>query len=163
MSTEGVCTQEGILQIIILPRGMDLDIDEIEKYLEISIKRGIEDITTDAKQESTETNEEQDLAPLYEEDETPDITTSQEPQQDDSVNNGGATSYYDLPDGATCCNDIIMWRNMNYNQGNIFKSAFCFNQGRHTGTDDLRELNKIIYFAQQEKARLLRLKEGKQW
>ena len=88
MSTEGVCTQEGILQII-LPRGVDLDIDEIEKYLEISIKRGIEDITTDAKQESTETNEEQDLAPLYEENETPDITTSQEPQQDDSINNGG--------------------------------------------------------------------------
>ena len=43
---------------------------------------------------------------------------------------------------------------MNYNQGNIFKSAFCFNVGRHDGTDYERELNKIVYFAERELKRI---------
>ena len=73
---------------------------------------------------------------------------------DNSLNNGGKTDYYDLPKDAKCCQDIIEWRNMNFQQGNIFKVAFTFNQGRHDATTYERELNKIIYFAQRELERL---------
>jgi len=73
---------------------------------------------------------------------------------DNSHNNGGKTDYYDLPKDAKCCQDIIEWREMNFQQGNIFKVAFTFNCGRHNGTDYRRDLNKIIYFAQRELERL---------
>lgn len=64
-----------------------------------------------------------------------------------SKNNGGSTDYYKFKPEWKECGDVIEAREMNYNQGNIFKASFCFNIGRHTGTDYERELNKIVYFA----------------
>lgn len=75
-------------------------------------------------------------------------------ERDNSKNNGGSTDYYIFQPEWKECGDIIEAREMNYNQGNIFKSAFCFNIGRHGGTDYERELNKIIYFANRELIRI---------
>jgi hypothetical protein len=71
-------------------------------------------------------------------------------------NNGGPTEYYDLPKDSEIkdAGDIIEWREMNFNQGSIFKAAFCFNVGRHDSTDYERDLNKIIYHAEREKKRI---------
>jgi len=69
-------------------------------------------------------------------------------------NNGGPTDYYDLDSNWTGVGDIIDARNMSFNQGNILKVAFCFNVGRHEATNEVRELNKVIYYAQRELARL---------
>jgi len=71
---------------------------------------------------------------------------------DTTVNNGGPTHYYDLDPSWKGAGDIIEGRGMNFNQGTIFKAAFCFNIGRHKATDYERELNKIIYFAKRELA-----------
>lgn len=71
-------------------------------------------------------------------------------EQDLAQNNGGNTDYYRIPNGAKMAQDIIEMRDMNFAQGNIFKAAFTFNTGRHDGTDYVRELNKIIWFAQRE-------------
>lgn len=71
-----------------------------------------------------------------------------------SINNGGSTDYYKFKENWNECADIIEDREMNYNQGNIFKSAFCFNIGRHNATDYQRELNKIVYFANRELKRI---------
>ena len=46
---------------------------------------------------------------------------------DNSINKGGSTDYYKFKENWKECADIIEDREMNYNQGNIFKSAFCFN------------------------------------
>ena len=78
------------------------------------------------------------------------LSKLQEAKKDSSENNGGATDYYRIDKSWEMIQDIIEDRNMNYAQANIFKAAFCFNQGRHSGTDYERELNKIIYFAQRE-------------
>lgn len=75
-------------------------------------------------------------------------------KQDNSINNGGSTSYYKFEEDWKECQDIIEHRDMNFSQGNIFKSAFCFNIGRHTATTYKRELNKIIYFAKRELERI---------
>lgn len=75
-------------------------------------------------------------------------------KQDNSINNGGSTDYYKFKENWIECADVIEDREMNYNQGNIFKSAFCFNIGRHNATDYKRELNKIIYFANRELERI---------
>lgn len=71
-----------------------------------------------------------------------------------SINNGGSTSYYKFNEDWKECQDIIEHRDMNFSQGNIFKSAFCFNIGRHNATDYERELNKIVYFANRELKRI---------
>ena len=73
---------------------------------------------------------------------------------DKSLNNGGSTDYYKFKENWKECQDIIENREMNFSQGNIFKSAFCFNIGRHSATDYTRELNKIIYFANRELERV---------
>lgn len=71
-----------------------------------------------------------------------------------SHNNGGDTDYYNVSPLWKTAQDIIEARNMNFAQGNIFKSAFAFNCGRHDATNYERELNKIIWFANRELERL---------
>lgn len=73
---------------------------------------------------------------------------------DTSINNGGATDYYDIPTGFTTHMDVVEQRDMNYAQGNIYKVACTFNVGRHSATDYERELNKIVFFANRELKRI---------
>ena len=73
---------------------------------------------------------------------------------DNSKNNGGSTDYYDFPENAKCVMDLIEIFGMNFSQGNILKSAYCLNRGRHDGTNMERELNKIIFFAKRELERI---------
>lgn len=65
-----------------------------------------------------------------------------------SDNNGGKTDYYQLPDWVKDADDFAEWRGMDFFQGNILKSVWCFNTNRHSGTNEERELNKIIHYAQ---------------
>lgn len=58
---------------------------------------------------------------------------------------GGSTSYYELPEGATELNDLIEHKNMSFALGNIFKA--CYRLGEKDSADTLYDLNKIIYFA----------------
>lgn len=68
---------------------------------------------------------------------------------------GGATDYYDFPEGATTLNDLIEYKNMSFALGNIFKA--CYRLGEKAGTSKLYDINKIIYFAE----RLKRIEEKK--
>lgn len=65
---------------------------------------------------------------------------------------GGSTSYYQLPEGATELFDLINHRNMNFSVGNIFKA--CYRMGEKEGIDDIYDLKKIIFMAEQELKRL---------
>jgi hypothetical protein len=66
----------------------------------------------------------------------------------ETLSDGGATSYYDLPDGATTLNDLIEDREMSFALGNVFKAAYRI--GRKPSVTDDYDLRKIIYFAQRE-------------
>lgn len=77
-------------------------------------------------------------------------------QHDDTHNNGGRTDYYDIKPEWKDFQDVIEDREMNYAQGNILKVAATFNLGRHDGTDPIRDINKILFFANREKNRLQR-------
>lgn len=74
--------------------------------------------------------------------------------ENSSNNNGGKTDYYNIKKEWKIFQDVIEDRKMNYAQGNIFKVACTFNIGRHSGTTEERELNKIIFFAERELKRL---------
>lgn len=76
-----------------------------------------------------------------------------------SDNNGGSTDYYKLssaPFPITDFDDFAEWREFNGFQFNIGKVVWTFNVGRHSGTDYVRDLNKIIHYANKELERLER-------
>lgn len=81
------------------------------------------------------------------------------PTTDDTINNGGSTDYYKINPNWKDLQDIIEDRDMNYAQANLLKVAFTFNKGRHEGTDELREINKVIYFAERIKNEILNKKK----
>jgi hypothetical protein len=63
------------------------------------------------------------------------------------ASDGGKTSYYQLPEGATELNDLIEAKGMGFALGNIFKA--CYRMGEKDGADVLYDLNKIVFFAQE--------------
>ena len=69
-----------------------------------------------------------------------------------AINNGGSTDYYKLPSTATDLQDLIEFKNMNFAQGNIFKAIYRLNNSHHS--DSIRDINKVIWFAQRELSRL---------
>lgn len=70
---------------------------------------------------------------------------------------GWRSDYYDLPDGADGLQDLIEFKNMNFARANIFKAAYRL--GEKQGTTELYDIDKILWYAQREKARLLKLEE----
>ena len=68
---------------------------------------------------------------------------------------GGSTpEQYSIPEDAAELQDLIEYREMNFSMGNIFKA--CYRSGTCAHSDEMREINKIIWFANREKERLLK-------
>ena len=61
------------------------------------------------------------------------------------LSDGGSTSYYNLPTGASELNDLIEHKKMSFALGNIFKA--CYRFGEKDAADMLYDLNKIKFFA----------------
>ena len=70
----------------------------------------------------------------------------------DPTNHGGSTDYYRLPAGACELQDLIEHKAMNFALGNIFKAAYRMGEAPHS--DQIREYNKIAWYAERELARL---------
>ena len=68
------------------------------------------------------------------------------------MNDGGSADYYKLPKGATDLQDIIEHKNMNFATGNMFKAIYRVNDTTHS--EPVRDLRKIIWFAEREIKRL---------
>ncbi|TCV62316.1 DUF3310 domain-containing protein [Neorhizobium sp. S3-V5DH] len=71
---------------------------------------------------------------------------------------GGSSSYYNIPSFAVDLGDLIEFKKMSFNFGNIFKA--CYRFGEKDGTSKRYDLKKIIYFAERELA-ILDREEGK--
>ena len=76
----------------------------------------------------------------------PEINETKPP--DSSVDNGGSTSYYDLPKNAKNIQDIIEAKDISWNMANILKACYRIGSQDHSSTE--RDLNKIIYFANRQ-------------
>jgi hypothetical protein len=74
----------------------------------------------------------------------------------EAINNGGTTSYYDVPEGAKTLNDLIEYKEMPFWLGELFKAAYALQEraARSENASEERELNKIIYYANRRLARL---------
>jgi len=67
---------------------------------------------------------------------------------------GSTAKYYELPEGATELQDLISYKNMNAQIGEIFRSCYRYNEVDHS--DMLRDAKKMRFYAQAEIDRLTR-------
>lgn len=67
-------------------------------------------------------------------------------------NDGSTADYYVLPEGAKQLQDLIAFRDMNAQVGEIFRATYRYGQGHHSSRE--RDLKKIIFYAQAELERL---------
>lgn len=65
---------------------------------------------------------------------------------------GSTASYYVLPEGAKELQDLISYRDMNSQIGEIFRA--CYRYGMASHSDRLRDAKKIKFYAEAEIARL---------
>lgn len=68
------------------------------------------------------------------------------------VSDGSTASYYELPAGAAELQDLISYKNMNAQIGEIFRA--CYRMGEASHSDELRDAKKIRFYIDAEIKRL---------
>jgi hypothetical protein len=71
---------------------------------------------------------------------------------------GSTASYYELPPGCAELQDLISHRNMNAQDGEIFRAIY--RKGRASHSDELRDAKKVLFYARAEVDRLERLQKA---
>lgn len=74
-----------------------------------------------------------------------------------STSDGSTADYYVLPKRAKQLQDLISYRNMNAQLGEIFRATYRYGEVAHS--DEERDLKKIIFYAKAELKRVQQLKE----
>ena len=69
-----------------------------------------------------------------------------------SRSDGSTAAYYELPDGAKELQDLISYRDMNSQIGEIFRAAYRYGQASHS--DKLRDAKKIRFYINAEIERI---------
>lgn len=75
------------------------------------------------------------------------------PIKSPNVSDGSTASYYELPKASSELQDLISAKNMNAQIGEIFRECYRYGQASHC--DELRGINKILFYANAEKKRLV--------
>ena len=65
---------------------------------------------------------------------------------------GSSANYYKLPPGANELQDLISYKNLNAQIGEIFRECYRYGQSSHS--DEMRGIKKILFYAQAELKRL---------
>jgi hypothetical protein len=68
------------------------------------------------------------------------------------TSDGSTANYYVLPAGAEQLQDLISFRNMNAQMGEIFRATYRYGMVAHS--PKIRDLKKIIFYAQKEIERI---------
>ena len=85
-------------------------------------------------------------------------STYDKPEVERSKSDGSTASYYELPKDSTELQHLISHRDMNAQIGEIFRA--CYRYGIASHSDKLRDAKKIMFYAQSEIDRLIKLKYG---
>ena len=85
--------------------------------------------------------------------EVPEIPTEKKKKLE--VSNGLTARYYELPKGAKELQDLISYKDMNAQMGEIFRAAYRYGEVAHS--DQLRDIRKILYYAKAEEKRLYKM------
>ena len=65
---------------------------------------------------------------------------------------GSTASYYELPEGAKELQDLISYKNMNAQMGEIFRAAYRYGEVEHS--EMIRDAKKIRFYIDAEIERL---------
>ena len=76
------------------------------------------------------------------------------------TSDGSTASYYELPEGATELQHLISHRNMNAQDGEIFRAIY--RKGLASHSDELRDAKKVLFYAKAEVERLEKCGDGVQ-
>lgn len=68
------------------------------------------------------------------------------------ASDGSTASYYELPEGATELQDLISYKNMNAQMGEIFRASYRYDEVSHS--DMLRDAKKMRFYIDAEIERL---------
>ena len=68
------------------------------------------------------------------------------------MSDGSTASYYELPEGAKELQDLISYKDMNAQIGEIFRATYRYGQSSHS--DKLRDAKKIRFYIDAEIKRL---------
>lgn len=71
---------------------------------------------------------------------------------------GSTASYYQLPEGAKELQDLISFKDMNSQIGEIFRAAYRYGYASHS--DKLRDAKKIKFYIEAEIRRLQQWEDG---
>jgi len=74
----------------------------------------------------------------------------------ESKSDGSTAAYYELPNHAKELQDLISYKNMNAQDGEIFRTVY--RKGRASHSDQLRDAKKVQYYANAE---VIRLEKGR--
>lgn len=69
-----------------------------------------------------------------------------------SISDGSTAIYYELPSKAKELQDLISYKDMNAQIGEIFRA--CYRYGEASHSERLRDANKILFYAKAEVERL---------
>lgn len=72
--------------------------------------------------------------------------------KESNKSDGSSADYYKLPEGATELQDLISYRDMNAQMGEIFRAAYRYGLASHS--DKMRDAKKIKFYIEAEIARL---------
>ena len=70
---------------------------------------------------------------------------------------GSTADYYQLPEGATELQHLISYRNLNAQDGEMFRAIY--RKGLASHSDELRDAKKVLFYAKAELERLEKLKK----
>lgn len=68
------------------------------------------------------------------------------------TSDGSSADYYKLPPRCKQLQHLIAYKDMNAQMGEIFRAAYRYGECSHSG--QLRDIKKIIFYAEAEKERL---------
>ena len=71
------------------------------------------------------------------------------------ASDGSTASYYELPTDCSELQDLISYKNMNAQIGEIFRECYRYGQSSHS--NELRGIKKILFYANAELKRLEKL------
>lgn len=76
------------------------------------------------------------------------------------TSDGSTASYYELPSYAEELQDLISYKCMNAQMGEIFRAAYRYGQVEHS--DQMRDIKKILFYAKAELSRLKMERDAEQ-
>ena len=79
------------------------------------------------------------------------------------VSDGSKNKFYEIPNWVKDLDDLSEYLNLDPYEFNVLKTLWIHKGKRHNGTNELREINKRLHYAEKSKEKYLRKEEEKEW